>query len=300
MRWRTAAALALILSASAGTPQVHHPPAAAAPDPGQEEQALDSALRLLAPQRPGTVDAYVLVIALDSDPVFGREARAAGEVLERRFDARRRSIVLAGTADQADRPAPRGSPDSLSRAMARIAELMDEQEDVLVLYSTSHGTPLGLTYRDGDRETASVTPKQMRALLDRNGIKNRLLILSACFSGIFIPGLQSSNSVILTAASRNRTSFGCVADNDWTFFGDALINRALRKPQSLGAAYAEATNLVSDWERRFEVTPSQPQIFLGAASARWLAPLEQRMPMAATQPVGRPAAETAAEILSRP
>ena len=295
MRWRTAAALALILTASAATPQIHQPPAGAPFGP-QEEQRLDTALRRLAPQRPGTVDAYVIAIALDSDPVFGREARSAGDVPQRRYDAAGRTIILAGSGGDSDRPSPSGSPASLVRAMARIAELMDESEDVLVLYSTSHGTPLGLTWREGDRDMASITPKQMRDWLDRNGIRNRLLILSACFSGIFIPGLQTSNSVIVTAAARDRTSFGCFADNDWTFFGDAMINHALRKPQSLGAAYAEATALVSEWERRFEVTPSQPQIFLGAASAHWLAPLERRMPRSATEPVGRPAVESAAAL----
>ena len=298
MRWRTAAALALILTASAATPQIHQPPAGAPFGP-QEEQRLDTALRRLAPQRPGTVDAYVIAIALDSDPVFAREARAAGDVLQRRYDAVGRTIILAGSGGDSDRPSPSGSPASLVRAMARIAELMDESEDVLVLYSTSHGTPLGLTWREGDRDMASITPKQMREWLDRHGIRNRLLILSACFSGIFVPGLQTSNSVIVTAAARDRISFGCFADNDWTFFGDAMINHALRKPQSLGAAYAEATALVSEWERRFEVTPSQPQIFLGAASARWLAPLERRMPRSATEPVGRPAVESA-EALSGP
>ena len=298
MRWRTAAALALILTASAATPQIHQPPAGAPFGP-QEEQRLDTALRRLAPQRPGTVDAYVIAIALDSDPVFAREARAAGDVLQRRYDAVGRTIILAGSGGDSDRPSPSGSPASLVRAMARIAELMDESEDVLVLYSTSHGTPLGLTWREGDRDMASITPKQMREWLDRHGIRNRLLILSACFSGIFVPGLQTSNSVIVTAAARDRISFGCFADNDWTFFGDAMINHALRKPQSLGAAYAEATALVSEWERRFEVTPSQPQIFLGAASAHWLAPLERRMPRSATEPVGRPAVESA-EALSGP
>ena len=193
MRWRTAAALALILTASAATPQIHQPPAGAPFGP-QEEQRLDTALRRLAPQRPGTVDAYVIAIALDSDPVFAREARAAGDVLQRRYDAVGRTIILAGSGGDSDRPSPSGSPASLVRAMARIAELMDESEDVLVLYSTSHGTPLGLTWREGDRDMASITPKQMRDWLDRNGIRNRLLILSACFSGIFVP------------ASRRRTA----------------------------------------------------------------------------------------------
>ena len=56
--------------------------------------------------------------------------------------------------------------------------------------------------------------------------------------------------MIVTAAAADRTSFGCAAENDWTFFGDAMINHALRKPQPLGAAFAEARALVADWETR--------------------------------------------------
>ena len=293
MRLRTIASLALLLFASAAAPQPAPPVAApSAADLARDEQRLESALRQLAPQRRGVVDAYVLTIALDSDAVFGREARVAADVLSRRYDAGGRTITLAGPIGDEAGELAHGSPASLTRAMARISELMDEQEDVFVLYSSSHGSRLGLSYRQNGQELDTITPKQMRALLDRHGIQNRLLILSACYSGIFIPGLQSANSVIVTAASRERTSFGCMADNDWTFFGDAMINHALRKPQSLGAAYSEATGLVSQWERRFEVVPSQPQIFLGASSTRWLNALERRMPSSATRPVGRPAVET--------
>ena len=257
----------------------------------EELRRLDRALRGLAPQRPGTVDAYVISIALDSDPVFGREARQAGEVLQRRYDARGRTIVLAGSDGSAPSALPRGTPHSLAVTLARLAELMNRNEDVLVLYTTSHGSPFGLHYNDGDSGYGAISPNRMRALLDEVGIGNRLLLLSACYSGIFVPRLQSENGVIVTAAAADRSSFGCAADNDWTFFGDAMINRALRKPQPLGAAFGEAQALVASWEGQLQVMPSQPQIYLGGGSARWLAALERRMPQAATQPVGRPALE---------
>ena len=107
-----------------------------------EHRKLDRALAGARPQRAGTVDAYVVSIALDSDPVFGREARAAGEVLGRRYGAAGRTIVLAGTDGGAPSALPRGTPATLAIALARIAELMDRNEDVLVLYTTSHGAPV--------------------------------------------------------------------------------------------------------------------------------------------------------------
>jgi hypothetical protein len=264
-----------------------------------EHRKLDRALHALAPQRPGVVDAYVLSIALDSDPVFGREARVAGAVLERRYAAAGRTIVLAGSEGSAPSALPRGTPNTLAVALARIAELMDEREDVIILYTTSHGTPFGLYYNDGDEGYGAISPNRLRIMLDRLGLANRLLILSACFSGVFVPGLQSATTAIVTAAASDRSSFGCVAENDWTFFGDAMINHALRKPQPLAAAFLEANTLVSDWETRGMMAPSLPQLSIGADTARWLGALERRMPATATQPAGRPAFDPALLARSR-
>jgi hypothetical protein len=258
----------------------------------EEHRKLDRALHALQPQRPGTIDAYVVSIALDSDPVFGREARGAGEVLARRYGAAGRSIVLAGSDGSGPSPLPRGTPETLAITLARIAELIDRREDVLVLYVTGHGTRVGLYYNDGDSGYGLISPNRLAGMLEQLGLANRLLILSACYSGMFVPRLQSSVSAIVTAASSSRTSFGCLAENDWTFFGDALINHALRRPQPLAAAFAEADGLITGWEAQVQSVPSQPQLFVGSDAARWLAALDRRAPAVASAPVGRPAIET--------
>ena len=255
-----------------------------------EQRRLASALAALQPQRKGVVDAYVVSIALDSDFVFGREAREAGRVLSRRYDAAGRTLILAGSDGDGPSGLPMGSLHSLSLALARIAELMDRREDVLVLYLTSHGAPYGITYHDGDEGYGVLTPTRFAALLDGLGLRNRLLVLSACYSGVFVPTLGGDATALFTAASADRTSFGCAADNDWTFFGDAMVNRALRKPQALADAAREASGLIAAWEGAKGYEPSQPQVSVGGGVPRWLTPLEARMPQVTTAPVGRPAA----------
>ncbi|HYG48172.1 MAG TPA: C13 family peptidase [Allosphingosinicella sp.] len=256
-----------------------------------EHRRLTSALAGLAPQRRGVVDAYVVVVALDSDAVFGREAREAGKVLSRRFDAAGRTLVLAGGDGGSAGAAPKGSLHALNLALARVAELMDGDEDVLVLYSTSHGAPYGITYHDGDEGYGVLTPARLAALLGELRLRNRLLILSACYSGMFVPALWSDTTALFTAASASRASFGCAADNDWTFFGDAMINRALRKPQPLAAASAEALKLVAEWEAAKRYEPSYPQVSIGSRVDAWLKPLEARMPKTGTAPVGKLSAD---------
>lgn len=93
----------------------------------------------------------------------------------------------------------------------------------------------------------------------------------------------------MTAASAERTSFGCQADNDWTFFGDALVNNALRKPQPLVAAAAEASRIIAQWESKNGLEQSQPQVVIGDAVGQWLPALEARIPRSPIEPVGAPA-----------
>jgi hypothetical protein len=257
-----------------------------------DQRRLQAALATLAPERKGVVDAYVLSVALDSDPVFAREARESARVLSRRYDAEGRTLVFAGPDGRGSTVLPNGSITALTLALARIAEVMDRSQDVLVLYVTTHGAPeAGLAYHDGDQGFGMLPPARFASILDGLGIRNRLLMLSACYSGAFVKRLISDTTAILTAASSSRTSFGCRAENDWTFFGDALINHALRKPQPLAEAAAEARAAIIGWERAGRLDPSMPQVTIGDGVAAWLAPLEARMPKAATAPVGAPATD---------
>jgi hypothetical protein len=263
-----------------------------------ERRRLDAALAALQPQRRGTVDAYVVAVALDSDPVFAREAREAGQVLARRYDAAGRTITLAGP-DGRTGGLPKGSLTSLTLTLARVAELMDPAEDVLVLYSTSHGAQVGLAYHEGDNGYGILAPSRLGSLLGELGIRRRIVLLSACYSGVFVPFLKSADTAIVTAASAERSSFGCQADNDWTFFGDALVNNALRKPQPLAAAATEASKAIAGWEARYDLEPSQPQVAIGEAVSQWLPALEARGPRTATAPVGAPAISSMRQAAGR-
>ncbi|MEL1250482.1 C13 family peptidase [Aurantiacibacter gilvus] len=253
-----------------------------------DRRRLDAALASLTPHRRGQIDAYVLAAALDSDPVFAREAREAGRVLSRRYDAEGRTLVLAGP-DGEDDSLPQGSITSLTIALAQFAELMDPAEDVLVLFTTSHGAQLGLAYHDGDNGYGILSPQRLRSILAELGLERRILILNACYAGVFVPHLQGDDTAIATAAAHNRSSFGCQPDNDWTYFGDALVNRELRQPQTFTEAVRAAQVHIVGWELADNLVPSLPQLSIGRNVAGWLNQLEARMPDTASEPVGRPA-----------
>lgn len=256
-----------------------------------QHRKMSVTLASILPQRPGTIDAYVVAVGLDSDPVFGREAREAANVLSRRYNAAGRTVVLStGKEDKA----PHGSPGNIAAILAAVAAKMNVKEDVLILYTTSHGNAeVGIVYRDGDNGVGMIAPKRMARLINSLGIERRVIMISACFAGVFVPELQNANSVILTAASADRNSFGCAPGNDWTFFGDALINHALRKPQPLDKAAAEAITLINQWEISKNLLSSFPQASIGEGTKAWLPSLEARMPKVTTASVGRPAIDEA-------
>jgi len=259
----------------------------------QDQQQTQAAVARLQPQRPGVVDAYVVVAALDADPVFNREAREAGRVLANRFDAAGRTIVLAGD-EGTDKGDAAGTPDDLVQALNGVAAVMNRDEDVLVLYTTSHGSPhAGLNFRDPARGAAVIAPAKLAAMLDQTGAKNRLIILQACFSGQFVPVLAGPRTVVATAASSMKSSFGCSAGNDWTFFGYALINQAMRQPDTFVRQFRRAFVTILGWEQKSGFDSSSPQIDIGSDTAGWLAALDAREPRTASAPVGLPPSEIA-------
>ncbi len=294
-----AAALSLAVSAAAQpqvVPQIKVDWGAVLAPPAQQladHRRINAALRSLKPQRKGIVDAYVIVVALDADAVFNREAREAGRVLARRFAAEGRTIVLAADEGRSKASAP-GSINHLAIALAATAEVMDRNEDLLVLYSTSHGHPAGgLVYKDAARGIGALPPPKLAELIDPPGFKNRLLIIQACYSGQFVAPLAADRTIIATASAADRPSFGCSAGNDWTLYGHALINLAMREPQPLEAQFRRAAEIVAEAEQRAGLPPSNPQLSIGGATGAWLKALEARAPKTATKPVGEPPADVA-------
>jgi len=275
--------LLAVMPAGAASPPAPAPAASPAdqeaiapPDPLDQAQ-LSSALAALRPQRPGVVDLYVLGFAGDAtDPVFRNEALYLRQLFSRRFDASGRSLALVNADDnQGDRRyAPMATYDNLYDGLARIGKLMDRDEDVLLLFLTSHGTEDHALYVDAGVDGYDyITPQDLRQALDDAGIRHRVIVLSACYSGGFIPELRSPDTLVITAARADRPSFGCGNTANATHFGQAWLVEAMNQTDDFVAAYRLARTQIGDRERSDGELPSLPQISegkrIGAVLARW-------------------------------
>jgi peptidase C13-like protein len=132
---------------------------------------------------------------------------------------------------------------------------------------TSHGDANGFALQPPGRVIA-LTPQQVAATLDAEGIRNRVVIVSACYAGIFLPPLKNDDTIVMTAADAKSTSFGCAPETDWTYFGDAFFRQSLREGTDFENAFDHARVLIQGWELMDHVKPSNPQGYFGASTGR--------------------------------
>ena len=255
--------------------------AAASPARGNPEgdprppYAVRSALERLPAQRPGTVDLYALVIGGDAEEVFRREVETVRRVLDERLGTGGRSAAMINDLAQ---PEPEVTLNSLAYALRAIAKRMDPEEDVLLLHLTSHGLRNHeLSLRHPAMPLYSLSPLYLRSLLDEAGVRNRVIIVSACYSGGFVGPLSTGDTMVLTAASADRPSYGCGSDSQITDFSRALYLQALTRTRSLREAAVQTLDLVREDEKARGFAHSLPQLRSGAAIDERLRMIERQL-----------------------
>ena len=239
---------------------------------------LEEKLAALGPERPGVVDLYFVGLAGDSgQDTFATEVASIRELLDERFDTAGRSIMLINnTATLTEQPL--ATVSNLRATLARLAETIDTEEDVVLLHLASHGSEDHRLVLDlPPLELAQLTPSALARVLADSGIKWKIIVISACYSGGYIEPLKDENTLIITASDARHSSFGCSYDSEYTWFSEALYDDALRETFSFPEAFDSARKAVGEREQAEGYPPSNPQIALGGAMREKLAELEKRL-----------------------
>jgi hypothetical protein len=230
-------------------------------------ELIERALRGVSPGQPGQPELYFLGFAPDaSEDVFLKEMRFVKRLFDERFGAAGRSIALASSRHALDE-FPIASVTNLRRALARAGEAMNE-EDTLFLFLTAHGfRDHRLSAVQPPLELAALTPTSLSRMLQDAGIKWRVIVVSACYSGGYIEPLRDDNSIVITASAPDRVSFGCEPGRDFTYFGQAYFRDALSRTRSFTRAFELAREIVGKQEAEEKLEASLPQIWVGPAIA---------------------------------
>lgn len=190
----------------------------------------------------------------DEQKVFQLESARGASILARDLQAGARVIARANTPGH-----PAATPAALQQALLGAARHLNPEKDVLVLVLTSHGSPEGIAVKTG-RRTGTLAPAQVKAMLAATGVQHKVLIVSACYSGVFADALADAKTLVITAADSSHPSFGCTSTAVWTYFGQAFFSEALRQTRSLPQAFEIARASVARRERADGFDSSNPQM----------------------------------------
>jgi hypothetical protein len=152
------------------------------------------------------------------------------------------------------------------------------EEDIAFLYFTSHGSKQHeLSVNFWPLKLNQITPISLKKMFDDAGIKWRVIVVSACYSGGYIEPLKDDHTLIITASDATHTSFGCGNESDFTYFGKAMFDEELRKTFSFTEAFKKAKISILAREKTDNFEPSNPQMFIGEKIADKLEEFEVRL-----------------------
>jgi hypothetical protein len=229
-------------------------------------------------ERPGVIDSYFLGFGSDADQdVFMNEVLYARQLFDRLYDTRGRSIALINNP-KTKKELPLASFTNLRITLQHLGRRLNSEEDILFLFLTSHGSRdhvLSVDYWPLPLKGISSTA--LAGMLEESGIKWRVIIISACYSGGFIDDLKNDHTLIITSSSATRPSFGCGEADELTYFGKAFFKDQLNQGIGLLQAFSGAVTLVQRREAARKLKASGPQLSSPPAISDKLKDLEVRL-----------------------
>ena len=254
-----------------------YPNPASEPVLAAQQKLLDDELSSLEDERPGATDLYFVGFAGDArEDVFRKDVEAARKVMDERWGTDGRSITLVNNP-RTLLETPVATVTNLRETLNEVGATIDAEQDVVMVYLASHGSRNHvLEVSLPPLQLAPLTAPVLRGLLDAAGIKWRIVVISACYSGGFIEALKDDYTLVLTAADADRASFGCGNQSDSTYFGEALFQDGLAHADSILEAFEAAKARVAQREKAAKLRPpSNPQMYLGPAMAEKLKELDR-------------------------
>ena len=241
----------------------------------EQPRLLQQALDRIDPSIPGKSDWYFMGVAGFSDQnVFRSEINKVRELFDVRFGTSGHSLALINN-NYTWLDEPIATKTSILRGLKTIGQQMNADEDVLFLTLSSHGDENIIQLANPPLAMDNLDATWLREALDASGIRWRVIVVSACYSGSFIDELASPTTVIITASAADKMSFGCTNSAEMTYFGQAFFAESLRENTSFSDAFKDAAYRVQERELYMGFEPSEPQMVIGSLMETALPAFEQ-------------------------
>jgi hypothetical protein len=229
----------------------------------RQPRLIDETVARIAQHGADGAQVYFLGFAGYGDQrVFAEEIDLASRRIADRYGSRDRSLRLVNDHRDAEK-FPFATVASLKYALNALGRVMD-QDDVLFLALSSHGShDATLEISNPGMRSDTLSAKQLAEALEHAGIRWRVIVISACYSGSFMKELTGERTIVLTAAAWNKPSFGCSDDRHLTYFGEGFYRDALPAAHDLRAAFDVTSREITRREEAEKLVPSEPQAHFG-------------------------------------
>ena len=163
-----------------------------------------------------------------------------------------------------NRPIPETERSEIPGVLRAIEAMQAGPNESCLIFVTGHGIQ--------DRGVAFPRSKDYlrqnaldRAIAQGCGNRPTVVVISACFSGGYTTGpVARDNRIVLTAARRDRPSFGCGVQNNFTYFDGCFLSGFEDKASTTWEDVARsAIACVGSLERTDDFEPSEPQLYVG-------------------------------------
>lgn len=168
-----------------------------------------------------------------------------------------RSLMLSRSL-RPDLPAP----VSAQAVLRDAAETTARGGRGCLIYLTSHGSPQGVVFGPDH----SLPPAGLATVVRGwCGDRPTVVVVSACYSGVFLDALSGPKRMVMTAARSDRASFGCSEEATYPYF-DACVLESLPTAGDFIALAHAARACIARREAEEGLTPaSEPQVRIGSA-----------------------------------
>jgi len=243
------------------------------------EQALYNQKTLLNKQwqqlqasHPDIPNMYFLGIAGDgTQGVFRREVLYVKEYFDKHYATEGRSMALIN-GDKTFATHPLATTTSIALTLDAMADRMDSNKDILFVYLSSHGSQdFQLSLNQHSIRLKDLSAENLASMLKDLPVRWKVIVVSSCYSGGFIPALKDNYTLIITAASPDKTSFGCSDRNEFTYFGEAYFKDALPAADNFLDAFTLARAIVAEREASEGFESSKPLIYKPSRIVKQLA-----------------------------
>ena len=227
----------------------------------QPERLRQSLLKVVD-QDPSRIDLYFLGIVGDGrQDIFRRDAQLVRDVFDERYQTQQRSAMLVNSRFK-NNDAPLATKHSIAASLQEIAAKMDSEQDVLFILLSGLSSENNMFYLEQPGfDLEDISGDELGSLIKNLPVKNKIIMVSSCFSGSFVKSFKDDNTIIVVTSAADKRLFDCGGYRQNTRFIKSFFEQHFVESNNIAKAFEATRNELAELEKELGYEASEPLIF---------------------------------------